>query len=84
MDVQLTRRDTESGPRLAVEFAGHRMDLIPGSKNDLLQAIEAEPAIREQKALWIRQMMAGEDADRRQGDASPGDDVPRYTLPGSG
>lgn len=38
---------------LKIEFDGHDMDLIPGSRNDLLQAMEQEPVVKERKRRYF-------------------------------
>ena len=61
------------------------MVLMPGTKTDLVQAMENSPSILEQKDKFIKAMIAREDAQRRVALEAGGDggatEVPTYTLP---
>ena len=51
MTLSLTNEDNQS--RLSLAFSGHQMNLVPGSKNDLFQAMENTTVMSEQKHLKI-------------------------------
>ena len=47
LSLSLTAEDGQS--QLALSFPGHQMNLVPGSKNDLFQAMDRSPTMVEQK-----------------------------------
>ena len=85
VDVEFNLADGETPPRLSLSFNDRSMELIPGSKNDLLQAMENAPAMVEQKDKFLKTTIAKEDAARRMAEEAGGDrptrEVPVYTLP---
>lgn len=59
--------DNEGGEsQLALSFPGHQMTLIPGSKNDLFQAMDQSPEIAEQRRQRLASDLAAGDERRRQ------------------
>jgi hypothetical protein len=51
LTLSLTAKDEQS--HLALSFPGHQMNLVPGSKNDLFQALERNPVMVKQKQQKI-------------------------------
>lgn len=79
VDVKLALTTTDDDePRLELSFGDHGMKLVAGSKNDLLQSMEAMPDIRRQKNVLLKALVAEEDRQRKALAEKP---VPRYTLP---
>ena len=49
VELSLSLESNEQLLKMALSFPGHTMDLIPGSKNDLRQAMVKTPEMKEQK-----------------------------------
>lgn len=85
VELALALEGAENEPRLALSFPGHRMVLQPGSKNDLYQAMDRSPRMRQEKEVFHRTLIREEDARRRILSESAVSDaeasVPTYTLP---
>ncbi|MFK8014486.1 MAG: hypothetical protein AB8G17_03440 [Gammaproteobacteria bacterium] len=65
---------------LQVRFADQAVTMIPGSKNDLVVAMEQTPTITRQKAAYHRAMMADRSSARAVGQAAQ---RPTFTVPAS-
>lgn len=50
-EIKLSLTEKEGQRHLALSFGNHVMDLIPGSKNDLYQAMDRTPEMRRQQRL---------------------------------
>ena len=57
IEVRIDASLQQSPPRLRLRFDHHDADLQPGSKNDLVQALESIPAIAQQKNLYMQAQM---------------------------
>lgn len=51
LDMTLSLSSEDGQSQLAVSFPGHQMNLVPGSKNDLFQAMDNTTVMSEQKRL---------------------------------
>jgi hypothetical protein len=65
LDVPMEVSRATPAPRLALEIEGARLELVPGSKNDLFQRLEAEPAIRAGKERSLQHLLELETERRR-------------------
>lgn len=90
VELELAADREADPPSLSLSFGDHDMRLIPGSKNDLFQAMDRSSAIEQQRDKVIKMLMAKEKAklrlmeEARQTGVQPGPDtVPVYTLPAS-
>ena len=63
LSLSLTAEDGQS--QLALSFPGHQMKLVPGSKNDLFQAMERSPTMVEQKKQKFEFFEAKRQKDRK-------------------
>jgi hypothetical protein len=66
LDLDLALSDANGQTHLALSFPGHQMELIPGSKNDLFQAMDQSPQMAEQRKQKFEFMMNAEEERRRQ------------------
>ena len=64
MTLSLSNQDGQS--QLVISFPDHQMTLVPGSKNDLFQAMEKTAAVTEQKRLKFKFQEAGNPERRLQ------------------
>lgn len=71
VDVALVVNNDGAEPVLSLSFGDHQMELVAGSKNDLLQIMESLPAIQKQKDAWVASMMAENDRARGAGPDEP-------------
>ena len=60
LNLSLTTEDGQS--QIALSFPGHQMNLVPGSKNDLFQALDRKPVMVEQK----KQKFAFQEAEHQE------------------
>lgn len=87
VELQITVDREAVPPRLSLSFQDYDMDLVPGSKNDLLQAMDSSPAMLLEKERYSSNVIAFEQEQRRlaeQAGSEPPPNVPRYSLPDSG
>ncbi|NND59983.1 MAG: hypothetical protein HKN49_06905 [Gammaproteobacteria bacterium] len=74
-------------PKLSLAFADHDMVLIPGSKNDLFQAIDRSPEMMAQRERKLQMAIAEEEARRRMAEEAQntgkpaGEPVPVFIMP---
>jgi hypothetical protein len=66
LDLDLALSDADGQTHLALSFPGHQMELIPGSKNDLFQAMDQSPQMAEQRKQKFEFIMDEEDKLRQQ------------------
>lgn len=66
IDMSLSLSNENGVSQLALTFPGHQMNLVPGSKNDLLQAMENTALIQEQKRLVFEFQKAVEQKQRQE------------------
>jgi hypothetical protein len=82
--VELDLALSEDAGQLSLSFPGHDMTLVPGSKNDLLQAMDNAPRMVSEKQQAIEVMQAQYQERLRAQQAAERDgeqDIPTYTLP---
>lgn len=66
LDLTLSLDNEDGQSHLALSFPGHSMDLIPGSKNDLFQAMDKSPEMTEQRRQAFEFGVKAEEQLRRQ------------------
>ena len=66
LDLDLALSDANGQTHLALSVPGHQMELIPGSKNDLFQAMDQSPQMAEQRKQRFEFMVNAEEERRRQ------------------
>lgn len=64
VEVRIDAALDEQPPRLRLRFGEHDVDMLPGSKNTMFQALEAMPAIAQQKSDFLRAQMAATQSRR--------------------
>ncbi len=80
VELKITVNGDSMPPRLSLAFENHDMSLIPGSKNDYLQAMENSPAMQRQKERYAKSIMALDEEQQRrleQPGSRPPTDMPR-------
>ncbi len=84
IDIELSLNAETRPPQLLLSFGDHSMVLEPGSKNDLLQAMESSPKILGQRDQLGKSIAAQQQAQRRIAEESADGraaDIPTYSLP---